>query len=140
MGRALDWVIPASAIVAIEYVVALSIGVTVGFHYELPAKTYVIAATTIAVLILTAALLVRFGSYVRDREEHPIKRLLSEISDGRTRIIGILIGFLLIGLQGGALTWLKVMLPITQGFWADLPLAAADRMLFGKDPWIVSHA
>lgn len=139
MGRALDWVIPASIVVAIEYAVALSIGVTVGFHYELPTKTYVIAATTIAALILTSALLLQIGKYLRLREEQPIKRLLSDMSQGRDRIFGILLGFILIGLQGGALTWLKVMLPITQGFWADLPLAEADRILFGKDPWIISH-
>jgi hypothetical protein len=139
MGRALDWVIPASIVVAIEYAVALSIGAAVGFHYELPTKTYVIASTTIASLILTAALLLHLGKYFREGEENPISRLLSDMSNGRARIFGILIGFILIGLQNGALTWLKVMLPITQGFWADLPLAEADRILFGKDPWIISH-
>ena len=139
MGRALDWAIPAAIIVAIEYAFALWIGFTVGFHYVIPAKTYVIIATTISVLILIVALLVRLAQYRREGEIRPASRLLAEARLARYRIAGILIGFLLIGLQGGALTWLKVMLPITQGFWADLPLAAADRMLFGKDPWIISH-
>lgn len=135
----MDWVIPTSVVVAVEYAVALSIGATVGFRYELPTKTYVIASTTIAALILTAGLLVRIGKYLAEGEEKPIIRLLFDMSQGRTRIFGILIGFILIGFQSGALTWLKVMLPITQGFWADLPLAAADRIIFGKDPWIISH-
>lgn len=139
MVRSLDWAIPAAIIVAIEYAIALSIGFSVGFHYEFPTKTYVIASTTISVLILTGALLMRLAQYLREGEAHPRGRLLSDISVGRARVIGILIGFLLIGLQNGALTWLKVMLPIAQGFWADPPLAAADRMLFSKDPWIISH-
>jgi len=139
MGRALDWVIPAATIVAIEYAIALWIGFTVGFHYEFPTKSYVLSSTTISVLVLTCALLFRLGLYRRQGELRPIARLKSEAYQARARIAGILLGFLLIALQNGALTWLKVMLPITQGFWADLPLAAADQMLFGRDPWIISH-
>jgi hypothetical protein len=59
--------------------------------------------------------------------------------DGRSRIAAIVIGCLLVGMQIGALTWLKTMLPVTQGFWADPALAGADRMIFGKDPWVISH-
>jgi hypothetical protein len=139
MGRALDWVIPASAIVAIEYLIALWIGITVGFHYELPTKSYVITTMTISVLLLTGALLTRLGRYAWECENHPISRLLSDIRQNQSRIYGIMLGCLLVGMQIGALTWLKTMLPITQGFWADVPLAEADRMLFGRDPWIISH-
>jgi hypothetical protein len=139
MGRALDWVIPAAAIVAIEYSIALWIGFTAGFQYELPTKSYVIATMTISVLLLTVTLLVRLGQYVREGEAHPIARLLSDIRTNRLRIAGILIGCLLVGMQIGALTWLKTMLPVTQGFWADPMLASADRMIFGKDPWVISH-
>ena len=139
MGRALDWVIPAATIVAIEYAIALWIGFTAGFHYELPTKSYVIATMTISVQLLTVALLIRLGQYVREGEAHPIARLLSEIRTSRLRIAGILIGCLLVGMQIGALTWLKTMLPVTQGFWADPMLASADRMIFGKDPWVISH-
>ena len=139
MGRALDWVIPAAAIVAIEYAIALWIGFTVGFHYELPTKSYVIATMTISVLLLTAALLIRLGHYIREGEAHPVARLSSDMRDGRSRIAAILFGCLLVGMQIGALTWLKTMLPVTQGFWADPMLASADRMIFGKDPWLISH-
>jgi hypothetical protein len=139
MGRALDWVIPAAAIVAIEYAIALWIGFSVGFHYELPTKTYVITTMTIAVILLTGFLLIRLARYAWEGENHPIARLSSEARQGQSHIYGILLGCLLVGMQIGALTWLKIMLPVTQGFWADAQLAHADRILFGRDPWIVSH-
>jgi uncharacterized membrane protein YesL len=139
MGRALDWVIPALAIVAVEYAIALSIGFTVGFHYELPTKSYVITTMTISALVLTGALLIQLGRYAWQGERNPTSRLLLEIRQSRLRICGILLGCLLVGMQIGALTWLKTMLPVTQRFWADVPLAEADRMLFGRDAWVVSH-
>jgi len=139
MGRALDWVIPAAVIVAIEYAIALWIGFTVGFHYELPTKSYVITTMTISALVLTGALLVQLGRYAWASEPRPAARLLSDIRKARLRIYGIVLGCLLVGMQIGALTWLKTMLPITRGFWADTPLAEADRMLFGQDPWVISH-
>jgi hypothetical protein len=39
----------------------------------------------------------------------------------------------------GALMWLKVMLPLSVGFWADATLAAADHALFFTDPWRVAQ-
>ena len=139
MGRALDWVVPAAVIVAIEYAIALSIGFTVGFRYQLPTKSYVITTLTISALLLIGAVLIRLGRYVWEKENHPAARLLREIRQSWRRICSIVLGCLLVGMQIGALTWLKTMLPLTQGFWADLPLADADRMLLGRDPWIVSH-
>ncbi|MCL6698902.1 phosphatase PAP2 family protein [Sphingomonas sp. NSE70-1] len=135
----MDWVVPAIAIVAIEYVIALAIGFTVGFRYEIPTKSYVITTLTISSLILVAVLLIRIGRYAWDGEAHPTRRLFVDARQSWPRMLGIVLGCVLVGMQIGALTWLKTMLPLTKGFWADLPLAEADRMLFGRDPWIVSH-
>jgi hypothetical protein len=69
----------------------------------------------------------------REREQHPISRLVREANPG---VVGTyLIGFQLVALQMGALTWLKQMLPALIPYWADHALASLDRLILGTDAW-----
>jgi hypothetical protein len=131
-----SWAVPAALIVGVEYLIALIIGMRVGFHYSIPFSAYAICALTVVVLAGVAALVIRLFVYARQGEEHPTRRLLSEAP----RFSGFAVGTLLVGLQMGALTWMKIMLPIASSFWADPYLANVDHAIFHTDPWRIAYA
>ena len=135
-----DWIIPAAAIVAAEYAAALLIGTRAGFHYSIPLAAYLIIALTIAVAALTLLLLVRLALLAAAREPRPAVRIAADARSQRHRVGAFVAGIVLVGLQMGVLTWLKVMLPIVVPFWADGALAKLDHDLFGTDPWRLANA
>jgi hypothetical protein len=53
----------------------------------------------------------------------------------RTAVASYVLGFQLVTLQMGALTWLKDMLPAVIPYWADPALASLDRAILGTDAW-----
>lgn len=125
-----SWLLPATGIVAVEYSAALTIGWLSGAHYMIPLGTYVITALTIvalSLLVLVGIRLVRAAS----KGDEPL-------SLGRFCFFGA--GVILVGLQIAVLNWLKVEMPLAVGFTADAFLARADALLFGVDPWRISHA
>jgi len=130
----------ALAVVVVEYCVALAIGFSVGFRYALPTKSYAIVTATIAASVLTLVLLGRLAHYGLNKEPHPARRLFADAQLHAPWLISTCCAFLLVGLQIGALTWLKIMLPIAQGFWADPLLADTEKMLLGRDAWVITHA
>lgn len=116
-----SWAIPAAAIVAVEYLVALLIGASVGFHYSLPFQSYFIAGTSVATVGFFVTVLQRFLR--RDfTQPYPV---------------GFMIGVILVGLQMAVLSWLKIMLPLSVGFWADPLLTNLDAAIFRTDPWLL---
>ena len=140
MRRELEWMIPALAIVAVEYGFALAIGFAVGFKFALPTQSYAVLTSVIATSTLILILLARLVRYAIRGEQHPAERLLADARVHGPWLISIVLTFMLVGLQIAALTWLKIMLPIAVGFWADPLLAQSDNMLLGQDAWIISHA
>lgn len=140
MRRELSWMMAALAVLALEYGVALLIGVSAGFKFALPTKTYAILTSTIAASVLILILLVRLAHYWLNKEQHPARRLMAEAQLHWPWLISVSFAFILVGMQIAALTWLKVMLPIAVGFWADPLLADTERMLLGQDAWIITHA
>ena len=123
------WAIPAALIVTLEYVVALAIGARIGFHYTIPFASYVIAGLVIVTI--------GFAGFVALRM---IQARNSDVPFNPSRFAAFAVGVLLVALQWAVVMWLKVMLPLSVGFWADPLLADADRALFGTDPWLVAHA
>lgn len=140
MRRELSWMMAALAVVALEYGVALSIGISAGFKFALPTKAYAILTSTIAASSLVLILLVRLAYYGLRKEQHPARRLVADAQLHAPWLISVCFAFILVGMQIAALTWLKVMLPIAVGFWADPFLADTERMLLGRDAWMVTHA
>ena len=119
------WVIPASMIVLTEYAVALAIGRFAGFAYSIPFKSYAIAALTVAALGVFCIIAIRL---IRRDFAKPFP-------------FGFVSATILVALQWAVVMWLKVMLPLTVGFWADPMLARADAALFlGAEPWRLAHA
>jgi hypothetical protein len=127
-----SWAIPAAAIVAVEYLTALLIGMKVGFHYSIPFFTYFVIGLTIAGSGIALWIVLLLGIYARQGEPQPARRLLAE---GGPRFLAFLCGVVLVTLEMAALMWLKVMLPILRPFWADPFLADLDTLIFGTDPW-----
>jgi len=140
MSRELNWMMAALAVVALEYAVALAIGLTVGFQFELPTKPYAIVTSTIAASTLLLILLARLAYYALTSERHPTRRLVADIQLHAPRLFSITLAFILVGLQIAALTWLKIMLPFATGFWADPLLADTEKLLLGRDAWMITHA
>jgi len=131
-GTVAAWAVPASIIIAVEYVAALAVGICVGFRYSLPWDAYLISALTVVSLTGAATIVLRLAFYALQGEDHPTRRLIREAP----RFHGFAAGVVLVGLQAAVLTWAKVMLPLAIPFWADPMLANLDYALFGEDPWI----
>jgi hypothetical protein len=135
-GSLKSWAIPATVIVAIEFLVCLLIGARVGFHYRIPFADYAIAGAGTASAGVAVFIIARFLSYARQGETRPAGRLLAELP----RCYPFVLGTVLIALQMAALTWTKTMLPLASPFWADPLLAGIDHAIFGTDPWRVAEA
>jgi len=131
-----SWAVPAAIIVAVEYLVALLIGASVGFHYRIPFDAYAIAGATVGSIGVVLFILFKLATYAAQKEERPSRRLLSELP----MALPFLVGVVLFSTDFGALTWMKIMLPIATPFWADPLLANLDHAIFGTDPWRITHA
>lgn len=129
------WAVQAAVIVAIEYLAALLIGVRVGFHYTIPFRGFATIGFAIAFVGCFVAFIVRLARLFFAGEPRPIRRLRGEAH----HLSGFVVGCLLVTAQMAVLCWLKVMMPLTAGFWADPILANIDRAMFGIDPWRVTH-
>jgi hypothetical protein len=125
------WALPAAAIVAVEYLFALLIGLRIGFRYQIPIVAYAIMALTIVVIVGAATIVARLFVFARLKEAHPTRRLIAEAP----RFGSFAIGVLLVALQMGVLTWTKIMLPVATPFWADPLLANIDYAIFRIEPW-----
>lgn len=129
------WAFPAALIVAAEYVIALAIGMRVGFRYSIPATAYAVIALTCVGVAAAATIVACLVVYARQGEQHPTRRLIREAP----RFYGFAAGTLLVAMQISVLTWTKVMLPIASPFWADPLLAHVDHAIFGSDPWVLTE-
>lgn len=123
------WAIPAASLVTLEYIVAFAIGTCVGFHYAIPIASYLVAGLVVVTIGFAGFVMVRM-----------VQARNSNIPLNISRFAPFAIGVLLVALQWAVVMWLKVMLPLSVGFWADPLLADADRALFGTDPWLTTHA
>jgi PAP2 superfamily len=125
-----SWVVPAVAIVALEYAVALMIGLAVGFRYSIPFGAYFIASATVVVLGLFF--------YVADRMVVVLR--FGESTADLSRFYSFAVGVFLVGLQMAVLNWTKIMLPFVNGFWADPLLARWDVAVFQTDAWRIVNS
>lgn len=131
----MSWAVPATFIVAVEYLFALAVGARVGFRYQIPFATYMILGLAFAGIGAAVIILVDLGRYAVQHERSPAKRLASDAP----YIVSFVVAVLLCAFQITALTWTKVMLPIASPFWADPLLANWDHAIFRADPWRQAH-
>jgi hypothetical protein len=129
----LRWIFPAIAILCVEYLVALLIGLKVGFSYEISFRNFAIIGAAVATVGITMAAVWQLFCLWREGEEHPSRRILGRLPWA----FGV--GVMLVAAQFAVLNWTKVMMPPAVGFWADPALAEIDALLFGQDPWRISH-
>lgn len=129
------WVRVCSAIVAFEYLAALLIGYSVGFHYEIPVKDLGMAGLGVAIIGSLIYCMGRVVLFLFQGEKDPLPRLWSD-AKGATDF-PIVVG--LVAAQMAVLAWVKVTLPKAAGFWADPMLADWDVLIFGTDPWRYTH-
>lgn len=118
------WFLPAVVIVAVEYVVALSVGFTIGFHRSIAFSSYLISGLLVAAVSVCVISAYRLAT----KSQRPASDLVE--------VVAVVV---LVGLQMAVLGWLKVMLPHAQPFWADPMLAQMDAAMFGTDPWRITH-
>lgn len=125
-----SWVIPATVVVALEYLAALLIGLHAGFRFSIPFTAYLITALIVAAATVGC---VAIWQILRGGDDAPLRQVVGRYAE-------VSLGIVLVGLQMAVLGWLKIMLPIAQPFWADTLLADLDSMVFGTDPWRLTHA
>lgn len=125
-----SWIGPAALVIAVEYAVAIGIGVAVGFHYSIPVASYALVGASVTVVSFAGLMVVRF-----------VKALsLGDAPPDLSRFYSFASGVMLVTLQMAVLTWMKVMLPLASPFWADPLLARFDRAIFFGEPWRLSHS
>jgi hypothetical protein len=128
-----QWVIPAIALVLVQFVAAIVLSHAVSFGGRPPLVQYALISFVVSLTGGSFILLPKLYRLWSNKEAMPIARLWRD-SD-HAAVACYLIGGQLIGLQMCALTWLKEMLPWIVPFWADPALASADRSILGTDAW-----
>jgi hypothetical protein len=127
-----QWIIPAAAVVLCQYIVATVLSRSIGFGGG-PQLGYMPIALVVSLLGGSVIVLPATWRLWREGEARPIARLIREAD--LNAVATYLIGFQLIALEFGALTWLKNMLPAVIPYWADPALASLDRAILGTDAW-----
>jgi hypothetical protein len=127
------WIVMAAMLVFVQYGAAIVVGNSIGFIRPFPTVQYMLIALVISLLGGSIIAMPTIRRFWREGEEHPIARLVQEAD--RSAVLTYLLGFQLIALEFGALTWLKNMLPAVIPYWADPELASLDRAILGTDAW-----
>jgi len=137
MRRELDWIIPVSAILAVQAVACLALSLQFRPQGAPPFLRYgMIAATVCALLIALFSLYAAIKSW---RHPSPLSKMGEYFRRRRQRIAIFALGCALASVQLGTLTWTKSLIPLTTPLWADPLLAKADLALIGTDAWRIVH-
>jgi hypothetical protein len=126
------WILPAAALVLCQYVAAIVLSASFGLGGG-PQLGYMPIALVISFVGGSVIAFPSIWRFWREGEPRPTARLFREADF--TAVATYVIGFQLVALQMGALTWLKVMLPAVVPYWADPALASLDRAILGTDAW-----
>jgi hypothetical protein len=133
--RDLEWAVPATVFVGIQFLIGLALASAIGFTPTPPVVMYLGWGAAVALFAALAWIVVEVVKMWRLGEESPSRKLLALFRSDWPKLLVAGYGCLLVGLQFASLTWLKSMLPLAVPFWADPYLAAFDKTLFGADPW-----
>ena len=107
---------------------ALAIGSSVGFHYSIPFGEFFIAAASV--------IAIGFAVFIASKLVSAVK---GDVPLNLPAFAGFAVAVMLVALQWAVIMWLKVMLPLSVGFWADPALANIDHAIFQSDPWRIAH-
>lgn len=129
----LRWIVPVIGILGVQYLVAFVIGAHLDFSYRVPFRSFGVIGWNIAVIGFCVPVAWHLFQLWKQGAENPARRILAHLP------WALAIGFLFVASQFAVLNWAKIMMPATVGFWADPTFAAADHLLFGQDPWRLSH-
>jgi hypothetical protein len=124
-----DWVLPALLFVLLQHGLLLVVSRAVSFNEPVPTWPYQVVAVLLSMAAGLPILFYKLFKLWRADEDHPLAVL-----NWRAGLF-YLLGFQLVALQIGALTWAKEMLPVVTPFWADAGLADLERFVFGRDAW-----
>lgn len=133
MRRELNWVAPCAALVAFQFFVAWLLSRIYNPASAPPVLGYAANLFGFAFLAATIMASLRVLAMMRAGIENPSRELLRALTSERA--LGIPIGFALLTVHISTFTWVKPILPMVGGFWADPLLADLDRSLFGADLW-----
>ena len=128
-----QWILPVAILVAMQFIVAIAISYVVGFGGRPPLLRYATMTLVVSLTGGSVILLPKLWRLWREKEPRPVARLWRDADRGS--VVLYLFGAQLVGLEMGALTWLKEMIPWVIPYWADPALASADRTLLGTDAW-----
>jgi hypothetical protein len=141
MGRGdAAWLWPVGAITALEVAAVFYVRAYTGYADLPPFRGYMVLALVLSLGAATVALLGYLLWLFGQGEAEPTRRLLAWTRAHQGQLIPYLFGFQVIALSLACLTGLKSMLTFVSPFWADPLFADLDRVIFGTDPWRISHA
>jgi hypothetical protein len=135
----LEWTVPATLFVALQFVAGAILDASLGFVPNPPLLLYVAWGALAGFYALGLFACLEVIRMWRRGEPKPVPALIDLARRNTPQIAIAGYGCLLIAMQLAALTWLKSMLPVAVPFWADPYLARFDRAVFGTEPWRLLH-
>jgi membrane-associated phospholipid phosphatase len=130
--RELDWIVPATVLVAIQQLTCLVLQASLNLRGAPPYINYGKVALS-ACLLALAVVVIR--SLATSAHLTPLRRVRSYVRLRWSVLIAFVTGFALAWLQLVLLTWTKSLIPAFGPFWSDPLLANADKVLLGADAW-----
>jgi hypothetical protein len=136
-GSDADWLLPMAVIAAVQYAAwwamwsaGLARRPMVGL-YDLIS----IAGLVMGLVPFTLLYLLRIR---REGETRPLARIRRDAE--LSRVAAVVVAMLLGGVTAGAFSTMKGAIPVAVPFYLDPALTRFDRLLFGTDPWRLTHA
>jgi hypothetical protein len=127
----LDWLIPVSAILAIELLLWF-LSYSAGLAYAPQITAYGVVAYSCMTLVLAYHCL---ALLYRTRGQPPLSTLTRTAFSDWRRLVFLLVALQIVALGSSAFGALKAAMPKTVPFWLDQPLYRAEAYVFGAPPW-----
>jgi hypothetical protein len=129
-----DWIVPVAAIVACEaalFAILFAAGKTPAPLLLANSMVAFVALSIYAVARLVWTIL----RMMAEREPEPGRRLLHIARQAPPRIVAVIVGVELAAISAAFFSALKAAIPNIVPFWADAPIAVAERLALGQDAW-----
>lgn len=135
MRAEVRWIIPAAALVFVQQLACIVLGLRLQIAGPPPFVNYGIFALGACVMIFAALAVHALTLCLREKPESPLRHMLTYFHARKPILVVFACGLVLGWLQLSALTWTKTLQPQIGPMWADPMLADFDHWLIGVDVW-----
>jgi hypothetical protein len=133
-SRDRDWIIPVTAIVAVEAILFAILFVSGKTPAPLLLANSMVAFVALSIYAIMSLVWTIFRLMAAGEPE-PGRRLLEIARQAPPRIVAVIVGVELAAISAALFSALKAAIPNVVPFWADGPVASLERTAIGEDAW-----